>query len=344
MVPFNICLILSYCSFMERSALLVCQYGSINAAIRIEDTMGFDEVLQKICGQLNDLSPETMSLMYSIPGYPNLKLENSDDVSNLFFLLSSNNNGRVARVVVGICKPKVIDDVCSGSPSTITESSSMDLDDDNDDLLPTFYAQPEKVLLSDSWKDVIQNEGQKFEGGVKEFRTVLAKYSEKRGFCYKFVRNDKTRVAVECRMKEKTGCKWYIRGREMLGSGVFYIVKLVNVHSCGIVVRKGQKSRFGSEIVRDIVLPYVGEKPLTRPVDIVKKLKKDYGVDISYRVAWVGVEKAGGSLFGDNASSLMNYAGMLKLLKGSIPTVCWIWKWMLQLVVLRGCLFHSLDA
>ena len=130
----------------------------------------------------------------------------------------------------------------------------------------------------------------------------MVKYSAERGVSFQYVRNEKTRVIAECKMKDVSGCKWYVRGREVLGSGVFYIVKLVNVHSCGVVVRSRVNSVIGSKIVSDIVLPVVGEKPLTRPVDVVKTLKKDYGVDISYRVAWTGVEKARGALFGDNAT------------------------------------------
>ena len=68
-----------YCRAMEHSALLVCRYGLVNASVRIEDAMGYDEVLQKIFEKMDNLRPETMSLMYSLPGYPNIKLENTDD-------------------------------------------------------------------------------------------------------------------------------------------------------------------------------------------------------------------------------------------------------------------------
>ena len=146
---FKLILIFSFftCSDMEGSALLMCCYGSINAAVRIEDTMGYDEVLQKICVKLDDLRPTTMSLTYSLPRYPNIKLENSDDLSNLFFFISTNNIGRVARVVVNDCSPMHLDNDCCGTLSMISESVGMVLDDDDGDLLPTFYRQPEKVLL-----------------------------------------------------------------------------------------------------------------------------------------------------------------------------------------------------
>ncbi|XP_028078374.1 uncharacterized protein LOC114280226 [Camellia sinensis] len=44
-------------------------------------------------------------------------------------------------------------------------------------------------------------------------------------------------------------------------------------------------------------------QPLVRPTDVVFDLKNDYGLDISYRVAWLGVEKVRGEVYGDHAMS-----------------------------------------
>ncbi|KAL7255577.1 hypothetical protein ACSBR1_009670 [Camellia fascicularis] len=38
--------------------------------------------------------------------------------------------------------------------------------------------------------------------------------------------------------------------------------------------------------------------PLTWPTEVILDLKEDYGLDITYRVVWLGVEKARGELFG----------------------------------------------
>ncbi|KAL7194752.1 hypothetical protein ACSBR1_035064 [Camellia fascicularis] len=42
---------------------------------------------------------------------------------------------------------------------------------------------------------------------------------------------------------------------------------------------------------------------LTRPTNVVYDLKKDYGLEVSYRVAWLGVEKARGEMFGAHSIS-----------------------------------------
>ncbi|XP_028115990.1 uncharacterized protein LOC114313775 [Camellia sinensis] len=49
------------------------------------------------------------------------------------------------------------------------------------------------------------------------------------------------------------------------------------------------------EIVRD--------KPLTRPCEVVTILKRDYGLDVSYHVVWLGVEKAKAVIHGDHSLS-----------------------------------------
>ncbi|XP_024172188.1 uncharacterized protein LOC112178244 [Rosa chinensis] len=45
--------------------------------------------------------------------------------------------------------------------------------------------------MTKGWESYIHSEGQKFEGGVVEFRDKLRKYAIEIGFSYEFVRNDK---------------------------------------------------------------------------------------------------------------------------------------------------------
>ncbi|KAL7199229.1 hypothetical protein ACSBR2_021502 [Camellia fascicularis] len=52
-----------------------------------------------------------------------------------------------------------------------------------------------------------------------------------------------------------------------------------------------------SDLVADIIAKRVRERPLTRLIKVILDLKQDYGLDITYHVAWLGVEKARGKLF-----------------------------------------------
>ena len=80
-------------------------------------------------------------------------------------------------------------------------------------------------------------------------------------------------------------------------------MKLDNVHTCGVVARRSCSKMVGSRLVSDIVQNDISDNPLTCPIEVKKKLKKQYGIDVSYRVAWLGVDKARGGLFGDFATS-----------------------------------------
>ena len=158
-------------SSMEGSFLFVCGYGPSTAAIKVDDSMSYEGLLQKICTKFNGVTNGNFSLMYSIPGYTNCILGSSEDLGNLYALLSVGNCRR-AHVEIRDC-------------SSITQVSSVSESDsevDDYDLLPSFYAQPEKALLSDSWKDAIRKVGQRFEGSVREFRTSLVKFQLNEAF------------------------------------------------------------------------------------------------------------------------------------------------------------------
>ncbi|KAL7195668.1 hypothetical protein ACSBR1_035830 [Camellia fascicularis] len=210
----------------------------------------------------------------------------------------------VVDVVVGDKRIVEVDDGNSCRiDSVICENSLVNDCDDFGGLLPSFYPEPERVLLSASWKGIIHSVGQEFEGGVPAFRIALAKYAVECGFAVNYLKNDAIRVTAECMMKSSMGCKWFVHGRVLMNSGIFFIIKLDNVHTCGVVARRSCSKMVGSRLVSDIMQNDISDNPLTRPIEVKKKLKKQYGIDVSYRVAWLGVDKARGGLFGDFATS-----------------------------------------
>ncbi|KAL7232287.1 hypothetical protein ACSBR2_010332 [Camellia fascicularis] len=182
------------------------------------------------------------------------------------------SGSHVVDVVVGDKRiVEVDDDNSCRIDSVICESSLVNDCDDFGGLLPSFYPEPERVLLSASWKGIIHSVGQEFEGGVPAFRIVLAKYAVECGFAVNYLKNDATR--------------------------------LDNVHTCGVVAHRSCSKMVGSRLVSDIVYNDISDNPLNRPIEVKKKLKKQYGINVFYRVAWLGVDKARDGLFGDFATS-----------------------------------------
>ncbi|KAL7233155.1 hypothetical protein ACSBR1_016901 [Camellia fascicularis] len=74
-------------------------------------------------------------------------------------------------------------------------------------------------------------------------------------------------------------------------------------HSCGVAVRTAKNPRVGSELVSDVISKWIRDRPLTHPIDVVYDLKKYYGLEISYRVTRLGIEKACGKIFGAHSIS-----------------------------------------
>ncbi|KAL7166480.1 hypothetical protein ACSBR2_037200 [Camellia fascicularis] len=133
--------------------------------------------------------------------------------------------------------------------------------DDEDDLLAKFCPYVDKVFLSAQWANGIQHVGQSFEGGA----------------------------GIEG--------MWSVHARVLHANGFFYLYKWNMEHICGIAMRSPKNPRAGSDLISDVILEWVRDKPFMRPTDVVYDLKKDYGLEDSYRVAWLGVEKAHGEMF-----------------------------------------------
>ncbi|KAL7210660.1 hypothetical protein ACSBR1_032090 [Camellia fascicularis] len=102
---------------------------------------------------------------------------------------------------------------------------------------------------------------------------------------------------------ESMRCLWSIHARVLNANGFFYLKKWCRNHTCGVAVRTDKNPRMGFELVADVIAERVHDKPLTYPTDVKYDFKKAYGLQISYRVAWLGVEKAGGELYGDHSVS-----------------------------------------
>ncbi|XP_028095018.1 uncharacterized protein LOC114295037 [Camellia sinensis] len=106
-----------------------------------------------------------------------------------------------------------------------------------------------------------------------------------------------------CKFAVATGCVWSVHARAFPSSGVLCIKRFDSVHKCGAIVRTYRNPRTGSELVSTVFVDWMRGQPLVRPTDVVFDLKNDYGLDISYRVAWLGVEKVRGEVYGDHAMS-----------------------------------------
>lgn len=145
-------------------------------------------------------------------------------------------------------------------------------------------------ILEDStgpWDSITMDTGQEFEN-VRTFRDDLCKYAFAKGFRYRFIKNEHTRVTAKC---TKENCSWRIHASRSARKQTFVIKKINNVHTCGVTGESGQpraKKQWLASIIRGKVL----DNPETRPRDIARDLYNEYGISLSYCQAWHAKETA----------------------------------------------------
>ncbi|KAL7224288.1 hypothetical protein ACSBR1_025699 [Camellia fascicularis] len=145
--------------------------------------------------------------------------------------------------------------------------------------------------------------GNVLKEGLMNFREVLCKYVVEHGFQFKYVKNDSIRITVVCKFAASMGCTWLVHTRVLSAKGILRVKSFDSVHTCGTAVKTHRNLRTGSEVVSSVVVDWVRDQPLTRPTDVLFDLKNEYGLEISYRVAWLGVEKDRSEVYGDHAMS-----------------------------------------
>ncbi|KAL7235180.1 hypothetical protein ACSBR1_018636 [Camellia fascicularis] len=268
--------------------MLLCSYDNKNVVVVVCADLTFSRLTTHVCERFDGLTPTSVSLPFKIPGYNNFKMESETDFQNMLCLARS---FRLDHIDVDIIVCGVTRGVKRGGSLTHKhDDTSGDGEemvtniDEEADLLPNFCQHLGKVLLSADWASGITYIG--FEGGPVEFR-----------------KNDSVRITAKCMFSESRGCLWSIHVRVLNANGFFYLKKWCRDHTCGVAVRTDRNPRMGSELVTDVITERVHDKPLTRPTDVKYDFKKAYRLQISYRVAWLGVKKARGELYGDHSMS-----------------------------------------
>ncbi|KAL7194778.1 hypothetical protein ACSBR1_035085 [Camellia fascicularis] len=293
---------------MDAFMILLCCYWSTNVAYSLQPSHTFAEFVDYVCSKFDRLMLGSILLFYKIPGYNNFSLQNDVDMQNMICLARSFG---LQLVDVLIEKHHVEGnsnlDTDPVQTHTITKPVGRLLNEvemeDEIDLLQSFCPHKEKIFISTPWANGFTHIGQHFEGSASEFRNVLQKYGIECGFHIKFVKNDSIWVTVVCAMNESKGCTWVVHARKLEANRLFYLRKWNSEHNCGVAVRTSTNLLVGSDLVADIIGECVRGRPLTRPTEVILDLKQDYGLDITYWVAWLGVEKARGELFGAHSIS-----------------------------------------
>ncbi len=275
-------------------------YSGEGAAVSFDHSVSYIDFANSVRDRFLLLGRSIVKLRYTVfPDVVSYRLENEDDMKMMFRVLARYSSDFVD---VDVCS---FDVSASGSESVlsnnVSEESSVSFDEN--DYLGCYKPEEAKRYCSRGWENYIKSKDQKFQGGVEEFRLKLRMYAIEMGFEYRYVRNTKKRVVAYCSKRESEHCGWCVKASLIEYNSFFVITDLVNEHSCHGVVRLQTNKMMGSKIIKSIMLDKVRENPNKKAIDIYHEIKSDYGMEVSYRTAWYGKERARESVLGGDADS-----------------------------------------
>lgn len=310
--------------------MLLCKHGDKSVATILSQNLDFQSLVSKLSHKWKDLTQGCFEIAYTLDGHPNCDVDCDEDLIALRTLAKKFTIGRIDVFVhdltgsntslnVGECGDRSSSSLnvglnVGGSGELISEI------DNGSEMTLSLYDQERKQLKSDDWRIAIKGVDQVFVGGAVAFRESLCKYSLFHGFQFVYAKNDAETVKARCRTLH---CTWFVKAKVENPSGLFRIKELMNEHSCGAALLSTSSSRSSSDLIGRIFSEAIRLSPSKRPVDVRKELKKDYGVDVTYRRAWMGVEKARSFVYGDYTKSFKELTWFVDSFKASNPdSVC----------------------
>ncbi|KAL7172800.1 hypothetical protein ACSBR2_032302 [Camellia fascicularis] len=279
--------------------MLLCKYGDRTIVFKVVSNCTLKDLTNFSSCKLKKFDNSGCILLsYCLPGHSQCMIDDDSDFQNMLSLVYPLG---VDQVDVTITEMGISNEKHGVGESG--DASRSNITDDEMDLLPMFYQHEERTLLSCGWVNEITHVGQRFIGGAKDFRTALCKYAIEIGFEFVYVKNKKCRVTAVCSMRESKACLWRVHASLESANNFFYIRTLHDEHTCGAAVRTSKNSRMSLNLVASLIVNEVREYPQTRPIDVVRQFTDQYGLTITYNHAWLGVEKARTTTFGDFSMS-----------------------------------------
>ncbi|KAL5538636.1 hypothetical protein UlMin_046178 [Ulmus minor] len=118
-----------------------------------------------------------------------------------------------------------------------------------------------------------------------------------------------------------TSCSWRVRAKRLEGSGYWMVTKYERKHTCTTDFKKVRYRQATSWVVGECVKKrLINPRRVFKPRDVIDDMKRKFGVDISYSVAWRGREYAYKNLrLGTPEQSYSLLPGYLHMLRETNP-------------------------
>ncbi|KAL5581673.1 hypothetical protein UlMin_014115 [Ulmus minor] len=124
----------------------------------------------------------------------------------------------------------------------------------------------------------------------KELMTCLSITAMTEKFQYKVFKSKPSFVVVRC---VHTSCSWRVRAKKLVESEYWMVTKYEKKHTCPTDFKPVRRRQATSWVVGECVKrKLINPGRVYRPRDVMDDMKRKFGVDISYSVAWRGRECA----------------------------------------------------
>ncbi|KAL5581631.1 hypothetical protein UlMin_014073 [Ulmus minor] len=152
----------------------------------------------------------------------------------------------------------------------------------------------------------------------KELMTCLSITAMTEKFQYKVFKSKPSFVVVRC---VHTSCSWRVRAKKLVESEYWMVTKYEKKHTCPTDFKPVRRRQATSWVVGECVKrKLINPGRVYRPRDVMDDMKRKFGVDISYSVAWRGRECAYENLrLGTPEQSYKLLPGYLHMLMATNP-------------------------
>ncbi|CAL9026356.1 unnamed protein product, partial [Prunus brigantina] len=166
---------------MEHSIFGRCVFKNKMVTIPLYSDSTYMSLCSDICSRFDDLEVGAFEITYLVADYPPCLLESDLDV-RVMYLSLLNEKKNIVTISVKECQlpheRSGADDVFGSSTHAAEGYNHID----ENDFIGKYGAPADRAYLSHTWRNYINHVGQKFIGGVHEFRDKLCKYAIEKGF------------------------------------------------------------------------------------------------------------------------------------------------------------------
>ena len=134
------------------------------------------------------------------------------------------------------------------------------------------------MIPTNSQEEIITGVGQEFDN-VKDLRAKLFQHAMRKGFAYKFVKSELTRVTVRCVAET---CPWRLHASKSSYKQKIVIKILNNEHTCGCSGGGEVQPKATKKWLVDVIKDKLRDSPLYKTKEILKDVSEEYGINLKY--------------------------------------------------------------